>query len=139
MSLKAPPGPAVMMRLVTIFLILMVGVLGILAAHHAETVQTDTSHAVLAGLDIGPQPAVVGDASPEIAVEHIAIGLVTGCIVLIAGCVLGLALLAAPWRAALSRRLSALAQRLRTVIGASSTALSSAARPNLVAFSISRT
>lgn len=140
LSLEAPTGPAAMMRFVTILLILMVGVLGILAAHHAETMQTDPGHAVLAELDTAHQPAAAGSASPEIAGEHIAIGLATGCIVLIAGCALGLALLAGPtWRAALSRRLSAVAQPLRAVIGASTTALNSAARPSLVALSISRT
>ena len=129
-----------MMRLVTIFLAVTMVVLGALAAHQAQTAQAATSHAVLAELDAAPQPLAGSGGSSDIAGEHLMVGLATGCIVLIACCTLGLALLSArAWRADLFRRLSAIAQPLRAVIGATPTALTPAARPSLVALSISRT
>jgi|GEM_PF-1203477 hypothetical protein len=141
LRLEAPPGPAAMMRLVTIILALMMVLLGVLAAHHAQTAQGEAGHAIVAEFETAHQPLAAGGAAPDIAAEHLAVGLAAGCIVLIACCALGLALLASrAWRADLFRRPSTVAQQLRTVIlGAASTTLTTISRPSLVALSISRT
>ena len=138
--MKAPPGPSAVMRLVTIVLALMLVVLGVLVAHHAQAAQGETGHAVLAEPVTAHQPlGADGGASPAVAAERIAVTLATGCIVLIVCCALGLALLAArAWRMDLIRGLSAASPSLRTAI-ISATALTSVPRPSLVALSISRT
>ncbi len=137
--LDARPSPARMMRLVTILLVLMLGALAMLAAHHAQTTPAETSHAVLAEYDTSPQPIAGNGGTTNTAGELLVVGLATGCIVLIACCTLGLALSARAWRADLFRRPSSVAKPLRAVIGGNPTALTPAARPNLVALSISRT
>lgn len=140
---KAARGPAALMRLVTIILALMLVVLGVLAAQHAQTAQGGTGHTVLTELDTAHQPLAVGvgSTSSDIAGAHIAIGLATGCIVLIVCCALGLALLAArAWRADLFRRLSGATQLLRAIIvGATPGAVADRGRPSLIVLSISRT
>lgn len=137
-SLEARPSPATMMRLVTVLLVLMLGILAMVAAHHAQTAQGEASHAVLE-YDTTSQLLAGNGGSSDIAGEHVVAGLATGCIVLIACCALGLALAARVWRADVFRQLSSVAKPLRANIGASLTALTSAARPNLIALSISRT
>lgn len=132
-------SPAAMTRLVTILLVLMLGALAMLAAHHAQTAQAETSHAVLAEYDTSPQPLADNGGTTDTAGEGLVVGLVTGCIVLIACCALGLALAARVWRADLFRQLGSVATALRTLIRANPTALTPAACPSLVALSISRT
>lgn len=142
---KAAPGPAALMRLVTIILALMLVVLGVLAAQHAQTAQGGTGHTVLTELDTAHQPFAVGvgvgSTSSDIAGAYIAVGLATGCIGLIVCCALGLALLAArAWRADLFRRLSGATQLLRVIIvGATPGAVAGRDRPSLIVLSISRT
>lgn len=125
-----------MMRLITILLAVAMVVLGALAAHHAQTVQGETSHAVLVELDTATQPLAGSGGPPDSPGEHLAAGLVTGCMVLIA-C---LALVAArAGRGDLFRRLSWVADPLRAVTGVTPPAPTFAARPDLIALSISRT
>ncbi len=140
--LKAPPSTAAPTRLVTTILVLVLVVLGLLAVHHAQTAQGEFSHTVLAEFDPARQSfAASSGAHPDIAGEDIAVGLVMGCIALIASCALGLALMAArAWRANLFGWLSDVTLPLRVVfIGAGSTAPATVARPSLVALGISRT
>lgn len=133
-------GPAVMTRVVTILLLVMLGILAMLAAHHSQGTQGETSHAVLAELNSASQPVAGNDGSTEVAVEPLVVGLAASCLVLIACCALGLALLTAPaWRAGQLRRLNAVAQAFRAVFIATSTAFTATAGPRLVALSISRT
>lgn len=129
-----------MLRLATIILMLVLGFLVLFAAHHAQTTQGETSHVVLAEIDNASQPLAGNDASPDIADENLAVGLATGCIVLTVCCALGLALQSVrAWRSDLFRRLNSVAKTVRAITGVSPTALLSAARPSLVALSISRT
>lgn len=140
---KAGHRPAALMRLVTIVVALLLVVMGVLAAHHAQTAQGETGHPVLTELATAHQPIAAGlDAgASDMSAEHIAMGLATGCIVLIVCCALGLALLAArAWRAELFKRLGSAAQRLQSIIAAAIPApLGGGARPNLIALCISRT
>src|SRR5690625_4202926 len=77
------PSPAAM-RLVTILLAVVVVVLGALAAHHAQTVQGETSQPVVLEVDAAAQPLAGSGGAPDSPGGHPAAGLVTGCIVLIA-------------------------------------------------------
>lgn len=139
---EAAPGPAAMMRLFTIILAVTMVILGALAAHHhAQVAQGEITQAVIAEFDTAPLPLAERAGSPDSTSEHLMLGLATGCIVLIAYCTLGLALLAArAWRAELLRRLNAVAQSLcALIIGPPPTTLATIAPPSLVALSISRT
>lgn len=142
LRVTAAPRPAALMRLVTIVVALLLVVLGILAAHHAQTTQGESGHPVLTELATAHQPIADSAAgAPEIsAAEHIAMGLAAGCIALIVCCALGFAVLAArAWRAELFRRLGSAAQLLRaTVIAATPALLGAGARPSLIVLSISR-
>ncbi len=128
------------MRLITIVLALMVGVVGMMmVAHHAQTALGESGQAVLAEFDTLPQSLTGGVVSTDTAGEYLVAGLATGCILLIACCALGLALLTIrAWRADLFRRLGRVAQPLRAVILATPMALTPAIPPDLVALSISR-
>lgn len=143
LHVKAAPGPAALMRLVTIVVALLLVVLGVLAAHHAQTAPGETGHPVLTELATAHQPIAAdpGAGPADVSAEHIAMGLATGCIVLIICCALGLAMLAArAWRAELFRRLGSVAQLLHAVIIAVTSApRGGGARPSLIVLSISRT
>lgn len=130
-----------MMRLFTVILAVTMVLLGALAAHHVQAAQGETGHAVVAELDTVPPPLAGIGGSPDSVGEHLVLGLATGCIVLIACCTLGLALLAArAWRAERFRRLNGVAQSLcELIIGPPPTTLAAVAQPSLVALSISRT
>ncbi|HLS13536.1 MAG TPA: hypothetical protein VK095_03400 [Beutenbergiaceae bacterium] len=124
------------MRLVTILLAVVMVVLGALAAHHAQTVQGETSQPVVLEVDAAAQPLAGSGGAPDSPGGHPAAGLVTGCIVLIA-C---LALVPArAGRGDLLKRLSWVTDTLRAVIGVTPTGPTFAARPDLIALSISRT
>lgn len=130
-----------MTRLLTTLLALTIVILGALAAHHVQAAPTGASHMTIAEVNTVPQPLMSGDESVTFAAEQIVAGVTTGCIVLIACCVLGLALISAhAWRARLHERISAVARLIPTLlINAPPTTLPTAARPSLVALSISRT
>lgn len=140
LRVKAAPGPAALMRLVTAVLALMLVVLGVLAAQHAQTSQGEIGHTVLMELEVAHQPlTAVGGAVSDTAGELLTFGLVAGCIVLIICCALGLALLAArAWRAEPFRRLGRAVQLFRAMVGGAIPA-GGGARPSLIALSISRT
>lgn len=123
-----------MMRFVTIVLAVAVVVLGVLAAHHAQATQGETSHAVLVELDTVAGSLPDSGGSPDTPSEHLGAGLVTGCIVLIA-CLTREA--ARTRRADVYRWLSRVAHALGAINGVIPAAR--AARPDLVALSISRT
>ncbi len=141
LRLQAPPGPAAMTRLITVVLALMMIGLGVMAAHHAQTAQSAPGHAVVVELKTAHQPvSAEGHAPPDFIVGDIAVGLATGCIVLIACCALGLALMAArAWRADLFRRLIAAARSLPATIIDAAPGVAGVPRPSLIALSISRT
>lgn len=134
-----------MMRLVTTVVALMLVILAMLAAHHAQTIQEQNGHAVVAELDATHQsvaaPGGIGPASVGVEAEQVMIGLATGCLVLIACCALGLALLASrTWRAQLAIGLNSMMRALRIGdFGGRFGAFAGDSRPSLVALSISRT
>lgn len=129
-----------LIRLLTTLLALTIVILGAMAAHHVQAAPTGASHMTIAEANTVPQPLVDGDSSVFFAAEQLAAGVATGCIVLIACCVLGSALISArAWRARLHERISAVARFPTPLIKAPPTALPTAARPSLVVLSISRT
>src|SRR5690554_222014 len=109
---QAPRGPAAMLRLLTIIMALMLVVLGALAANHAQAAQAETSQSIGAEPDTAHQLTTAdGGAALQGDDTHIALGLATGCIVLIACCAFGLATLSASaWSAHLLRRLGGITQ-----------------------------
>lgn len=144
LRVKAVSRPAALMRLVTIVVALLLVLLGVLAAHHAQTAQGEPGHAVLTELATAHQPLAPdhGAGSFDGSAENIAMGLATGCIVLVVCCALGLALLVArAWRADLFRRLGRATQVLRAIITivASPAPFGGRAGPSLIVLSISRT
>lgn len=136
-------GPNALMRLVTIIVVLLVATLGVLAAQHAQTARGETGHLVSTELATAHQASALGPDGgvSESSAEQVAIGLVTGCIVLIVCCALGLALWAArAWRAELSRRLfNATQGLLATFLSVTRDRPGVTARPSLIVLSISRT
>lgn len=133
-------GSVALMRLLTVVLAVLLVILGVLAAHHAQNAGGETGHVVLAEPETAHLPlAGDGESWPAIAVGEVAVGLATGCVVLVVCCALGLALLASrAWRADLFRRLGNAVRFVREAFTVFPS-VTPGARPSLVALSISRT
>jgi len=136
---KAAP---VLLTFAIMVVALLLVLLGVLAANHAEIVPNESRYTVPSQLVTTYPPTTVNldVIASEFSVGHVR-GLATGCIVLIMCCTVGLALLAAgAWRAELFRRLAHAVQLLQVrSIGAIPARLGGGTRPCLIVLSISRT
>jgi len=131
-------GPAGAMRLLTVVLALLLVISGTLAAQHAQTSRSETDHTLLAESNTAHQPpAAEADSAANTVGEYIAVGLASGCIVIIICCVLGMALLAG--RTLLFKLFVHIWRRVRTNALVAIAAVTPAPRPCLVTLSISRT
>lgn len=136
-----------MQLFVMVFSLVLVS-MGILASHHAQVTEDRVAQSTVAELGVVFQALTpAGEASSSssssaaLSSTQIVGGLAVGCLFLIACCTIGLALIAARvWRGKLPRTLNAIPLRRETrILGWTPAGPSTAARPSLVALSISRT
>lgn len=136
-----------MQLFIMVFSLVLVS-MGILASHHAQVTEDRVAQSTVAELGVVFQALTpAGEASSSssssaaLSSTQIVGGLAVGCLFLIACCTIGLALIAARvWRGKLPRTLNAIPLRRETrILGWTPAGPSTAARPSLVALSISRT
>lgn len=136
-----------MQLFIMVFSLVLVS-MGILASHHAQVTEDRVAQSTVAELGVVFQALTpAGEASSSssssaaLSSTQIVGGLAVGCLFLIACCTIGLALIAARvWHGKLPRTPNAIPLRRDTrILGWTPAGPSTAARPSLVALSISRT
>ncbi len=132
-----------MQLFIMVFSLVLVS-MGILASHHAQVTEDRVAQSTVAELGVVFQaltPAGEASTSAALSSTQIVGGLAVGCLFLIACCTIGLALIAARvWHGKLPRTPNAIPLRRDTrILGWTPAGPSTAARPSLVALSISRT
>lgn len=137
-----------MQLFIMVFSLVLVS-MGILASDHAQVTEDRVAQSTVAELGVvfqaltpaGEASSSSSSSSAALSSTQIVGGLAVGCLFLIACCTIGLALIAARvWRGKLPRTLNAIPLRRETrILGWTPAGPSTAARPSLVALSISRT